>query len=394
MKWNLVKIKECGTIVSGATPKTNIPEYWNGDILWVTPKDISINNAQYISTTSKRISLEGFKSCSAQLLPIGSILFTSRAPIGLLAINKAEMCTNQGFKSIIPFKDKADSNYLYFLLKSKKVYLNSIGNGATFKELSKEIFGNVQIPLPPLPEQIHIANVLSKAEALIAKRKESLALLDAYLKSTFLEMFGDPVRNEKGWDKKRIDEIADSRLGKMRDKQFITGNHLKKYLGNSNVRWFSFDLQSLEEMDFNEDEKIKYSLHYGDLLICEGGEIGRCAIWKNQVTDIYFQKALHRVRVDITKIKQEYLQYVLFRYAQFGGFTNVMNKATIAHLTGEKLKETKIPVPPLELQNQFAAVVEKVEALKETYQESLGELEQLYGSLSQRAFRGELGGGG
>ncbi len=198
------------------------------------------------------------------------------------------------------------------------------------------------------------------------------------------------VRNEKRWGEKRIDEIADTRLGKMRDKQFITGKYLKHYLGNSNVRWFSFNFDDLEQMDFEEDEQVKFSLQYGDLLICEGGEIGRCAIWKCQKENLYFQKALHRVRVYKEIIDQEYLAYVFYLYSSGNGFKNVTNKATIAHLTGEKLKETLVPIPPLPLQTQFAAIVEKVESLKFRYAQSLTGLEKLYGSLSQRAFKGEL----
>jgi len=280
--------------------------------------------------------------------------------------------------------------YLYYFMRGYVEKLRRMSIGGIIKYIKLNYLTEAEIPLPPLDEQIRIATILTRAEALIAKRKESINALDELLKSTFLEMFGDPVRNEKGWKKKRIDEIANTRLGKMRDKKFITGNHLKNYLGNSNVRWFSFDFGDLEQMDFNEGEQIKFSLQYGDLLVCEGGEVGRCAIWKCQKEDIYFQKALHRVRIDIKQIKQEYLQYVFIRYSMFGGFKNVTSKATIAHLTGEKLKETNIPIPPITLQNQFAAIVEKVESLKAKYNQSLIELQNLYGSLSQRAFKGEL----
>ncbi|MBF0405865.1 MAG: restriction endonuclease subunit S [Candidatus Riflebacteria bacterium] len=128
----------------------------------------------------------------------------------------------------------------------------------------------------------------------------------------------------------------------------------------------------------------------GDLLVCEGGEIGRCAIWKNQLTDCYFQKALHRIRVDPEKLNVEFLEYLFFFFALMHGFKSVSSKATIAHLTGEKLKEIKIPVPPLEIQKKFRSLVEKIENIKIRYQQNLGELESLFGSLSQRAFKGEL----
>lgn len=167
------------------------------------------------------------------------------------------------------------------------------------------------------------------------------------------------------------------------------GNHLRVYLGNSNVKWFRFDIQNLLEMDFTKKERETFDLQYGDLLVCEGGDIGRCAIWKNQVDDCYFQKALHRVRLG-KGFNAEYLGYVFLLFSKYNGFKNVTSKATIAHLTGEKLKETYVPIPPKKLQNQFTTIVEKVEQLKKGYQNNLEELENLYAALSQKAFKGEL----
>ncbi len=142
-------------------------------------------------------------------------------------------------------------------------------------------------------------------------------------------------------------------------------------------------------MDFNKKDRKIFSLQYGDLLVCEGGEIGRCAIWRNQLEECYFQKALHRVRVK-DSLTPQFLQYVFWYYAHYGGFKNVSNRATVLHLTGEKLKETEIPVPPIALQNKFATIVEKVRTLKEKYKNSLKDLETLYGALSHKAFKGEL----
>ncbi len=325
----------------------------------------------------------------------GDLLFswsgTPGTSFGAFFWNRGDAVLNQHIFNVKLKKKLAYDLYLKIALNNTLQYIiNQSHGGVGLKHITKGNLEAVQIPLPSYHDQIRIATVLTRAEKLIAKRKESIKALDELVKSTFLEMFGDPVRNEKGWEKKRIDEIADTRLGKMRDKQYITGNYLKFYIGNSNVRWFTFDFDMLEQMDFDENEQIKFSLEYGDLLVCEGGEIGRCAIWKCKKTDVYFQKALHRVRVNKKIIRQEYLEYVFYFYSLWNGFKNVTSKATIAHLTGEKLKETIIPIPPLQLQNQFAAIVEKIETLKVKYTQSLTELENLYGSLSQRAFKGEL----
>lgn len=326
------------------------------------------------------------KSGGSPTQPVGRVVYFENPD------NSTYLCNN--FTSVLrPNKSIVFPKFLFYVLfynHLTKKTLRFQNKTTGIINLKLENYLNSKIPLPPLEDQIRIAAVLTRAEKLIAKRKESIKALDEFLKSTFLEMFGDPVRNEKGWERKRIDEIADTRLGKMRDKQFITGKYLKYYLGNSNVRWFSFDFDALEQMDFDKNEQVKFSLQYGDLLICEGGEIGRCAIWKCQKENLYFQKALHRLRVYKETVYQEYLAYVFYLYSIGNGFKNVSNKATIAHLTGEKLKETLVPVPPLPLQTQFATIVEKVESLKSRYAQSLTELENLYGSLSQRAFKGEL----
>ena len=284
-----------------------------------------------------------------------------------------------------------DAGYVYQYFKGNMHVLESGFKGAGLKHISKVYLSDIQIPHPEkIDDQIRIATLLSKVENLIFRRREQLKQLDELLKSIFLEMFGDPVRNEKGWEMKRMDEISDSRLGKMRDKKFITGNHLRKYIGNSNVQWFRFKLDDLEEMDFDERERALFGLKNGDLLICEGGDIGRCAIWRNNLTECYFQKAIHRVRLYQSQAIPEYVQYVMMFFSLYNGFKNVTCKSTIAHLTGEKLKETLIPVPPLELQNRFAAIVTKVESAKDHYIKSLNNLEFLYNAVSQKAFKGEL----
>ncbi len=241
-----------------------------------------------------------------------------------------------------------------------------------------------------LAEQKKIAYILSKAEALIQKRKDTIDGLDELLKHTFLDMFGDPVKNPKGWTKMELGNIGKSRLGKMLDSSKQTGGNTYPYLGNSNVLWGKFNLENLQKMDFSESERFEFELKEGDLIICEGGEIGRTAIWKNQMQNIYFQKALHRVRINIEKAVPDYIQYVMWFYAKLTGFKSIIGKATISHLTGVQLKKIKIPVPPLQLQTQFAEKVDKIEALKAKQEASLRELEQLYHSLMQRAFKGEL----
>lgn len=296
------------------------------------------------------------------------------------------------FCKLVRPKKNINPRYLATFFKSVpyKRHIRKLLSGALINNLKNEYIDSLLIPDISDSDQLHIANLLSKAESLLAQRKESIRLLDEFLKSTFLEMFGDPIANKKKWNLLQVSDYGESRLGKMLDGKKIIGTNLKPYLRNSNVLWFGFKLDDLLEMDFDEKDRAEFSLKNGDLLMCEGGEIGRCAIWRDELEECYFQKAIHRIRLNKDIALPEYFVFMFWIYTMNGGLNKYMGAATIAHLTGEKLKKMKLPIPPVELQTQFARIVEKTEVLKTQYQQSLQELENMYVSLSQRAFRGEL----
>ena len=158
------KIRDFCKIVNGSTPSTLKPEYWDGDISWITPKDMSFLTGRYIASGQRNITEEGYRSCSTTLLPEGTVLLTSRAPIGYLGISKGTVCTNQGFKSLICDPTKAIPEFLYYLLSTKVNYLQSIAGGSTFKELSKEQIGSMEVDLPPLRVQHHIVDATRRAK--------------------------------------------------------------------------------------------------------------------------------------------------------------------------------------------------------------------------------------
>jgi len=386
-----MKLGECAEIHSGSTPRTNNPDFWDGDITWVTPKDLSKLKSKFISKTESKITQLGFDSCSTKLLPENSVLFSSRAPIGHVAINTIPMCTNQGFKSFVPKADLLDSQYLYYWLKANKEYLQDLGVGATFKEISKTVIANVEIPLPPLAEQRRIASILDQADELRQKRQQAIEKLDQLLQATFIDIFGDPVSNPKGWDLKPVGEISESKLGKMLDKKKQSSeNDQYKYLRNANVQWFKFDLSDVFDMEFNEKDRKNCELKFGDILVCEGGEPGRAAIWKNDLENCFFQKALHRVRLDMTQILPEYFVWLFWFYSKNGGFDDHITVATIAHLTGVKMKAMQIPIPPLSMQEEFQQKVNEIEVLKTTLENSSKLFESLFSSLQNQAFNGTL----
>jgi len=248
----------------------------------------------------------------------------------------------------------------------------------------------LKIPLPPLPEQKRIAAILDKADAIRRKRRQALELADQFLRSVFLDMFGDPVTNPKGWSLKKFSDVCDTRLGKMLDAKQQTGNHSRKYLRNANVQWNRFNLDDLLEMDFDEKDRNTFELRNGDVLICEGGEVGRSAIWRNQLDECYFQKALHRARPKSKVATPEYVMFLMRLLADYGGLIDSTASATIAHLTGAKLKNLSVPVPGYSHQQRFSLVFRRYEDSVSAFGQLESTVNELFYSLTQRAFRGEL----
>ena len=162
--WKIVKLEEIGTVVGGATPSTADASNYDGDIAWLTPRDLSTFQGREISRGERMISRKGFESCSCKLLPKGSVLFSSRAPIGYVAIADNELCTNQGFKSIIPNEKFVDSQFLYYLLVFNRKKIVALGSGTTFIEVSGNVMKNFEVLMPNLKTQKRIVAILSSLD--------------------------------------------------------------------------------------------------------------------------------------------------------------------------------------------------------------------------------------
>lgn len=263
---------------------------------------------------------------------------------------------------LIP-NDDVCVEYLYYAV----TYMNlaKYFSGATIPHIYFRDYQKEKLPLLTIEEQRKIADNLRKIDRLIELCGGILQKLDVLVKSRFVEMFGDIIRNTKQWDIYIFSDITTSRLGKMLDAKKQTGENAFPYLANFNVQWFRFELDNLNTMDFDAKDQAEFSLEEDDLLVCEGGEIGRCAIWHNEVSPCYFQKALHRVRCNKEIIMPTYLAWWFRFNCDNNGFSEIEGaKATIAHLPGAKLKKLPVVVPPLALQEQFAAFVEQTDKSK------------------------------
>jgi len=266
--------------------------------------------------------------------------------------------------------------------------------GAVRDTLSFGSLCEIKIPILPIDDQLHIANLLSKAENLIAQRKESIRLLDEFLKSTFLEMFGDPVRNEKGWDVTSLSEFGSLKNGLNYTKSESGVN--VRCLGVGDFKEYSklTDMESLQILSLTSEPNKEYFLKDGDLVFVRSNGnrelVGRCLLVFPKSNKVTFSGFCIRYRIEKNGLNPVLISH-LFRVPTFRNSMLSGGKgANIQNISQQTLEKLKIPIPPIELQTQFARIVEKTEALKTQYQQSLQELENLYGSLSQKAFRGEL----
>lgn len=210
--WRWAKLGEVCRVVGGSTPRTHVPQFWDGDIVWITPTDLGRLESEFITASGRKITKAGYENCGTELVPTGSVVLSSRAPIGHLGITRVPLCTNQGCKSFVPSAE-VDSQFLYYALKTSVPELQALGSGATFTEVSKTDLESFPFSLPPLPEQRRIAGVLREQMAAVegARRsaevqlEASQALPASYLRTTF------DSAEAKVWPRKRLGDLLQLR---------------------------------------------------------------------------------------------------------------------------------------------------------------------------------------
>ena len=400
--WQIKKLGEVCKIVTGTTPSKSILEYYGTDFPFYKPTDLE----QGVNTISSRDGLTLLGLQKGRSLPEKSILVTCiGATIGKTGLIKMKGSCNQQINAVLP-NEMFSPTFLYYQIISKDFQQQIVSNAAstTLPILNKSKFEKLKIVVPPLVEQ---QLIVSKIEELLSDldngKKQLLTAqqqLKVYRQSLLKWAFEGKLTNinvkegelPKGWHIKILDELSDMCLGKMLDKQKNKGSY-HYYLRNVSVRWGGFDLDDLEQMRFENSEIERFGLKKDDLVICEGGEPGRCAIWKDAVPNMKIQKALHRVRVkNMLSVK------FLFLYMYYAGMSGLLEKyftgTTIKHLTGRELKKVRIPVPTISEQQLIVAELESkltyCDKIEETISQSLLQAETLRQSILKKAFEGKL----
>lgn len=384
-KWVCRKFKEVSTVIGGSTPKTDKSEYWGGSHYWVTPAEL--DGSKYISKTERSLTDKAVSETNLTLLPTGTVLLSSRAPIGKVCITQSPMYCNQGFKNIV-CSDLLYNEFVYYYLLHNVDYLQSLGTGATFKEISKKVVENVEIIVPSLSDQQRIVAELDKLNELIALKRKQLADLDSLAQSLFYEMFGDPVVNEQGWEVKKLDTLCThivdcphstpKKVDKITPYPCIRTSELK----GGNISWDT--MQYLEKDEY--DVRIaRLKPEAGDIVFGREGTIGDAVILPKGYFFSLGQRTM-LLRTNESMVTNTFLHRVILSEWVKKQIRFVNVSSTVAHVNIKDFKLFDIPLPPLPLQKSFATKIAKIEAEKQRVKSSLKDLETLLASRMQYWF--------
>ena len=392
--WPQAKLADVADIVNGGTPKSNVAEFWDGEHQWLTPADMGKMVGREIGQTPRTITAMGLAKSSARLAPPKSVILSTRAPIGHLAINAVPMAFNQGCRALVP-GPKLDHVFLYYFLLHSRELLNDLGTGTTFKELSATSLKTVQIPLPPLEEQKRIVAVLDQAFAALDRARalaeanlaDAEELFDGWLTAVFHE---HPAEWSSSKLRDLCHQITVGFVGPMADRYSSEGT---PFLRSQNVRPFRIDLADVKFIgDAFRAELKKSELRPGDVAIVRTGYPGTAAVIPD---DLPLANCADLV---IARPKQvlhpEFL--AMFLNSSFGK-KMVSEKSVGAaqkHFNVGAAKEVDFAYPTLEEQRAIVSQMKAMRGystrLRDQCQAKIDELQRLRQALLQQAFAGEL----
>ena len=361
-----VSLQQICDIQIGKTPSRSVPEYWGGELPWVTISDFAAG--RIITKTKERITRLGAEKSRSKRIPRGTLLLSFKLSLGKRAVSGCDLFTNEAIAALqIIDHHVADRDYLYWTLGSID-YDRLVDRAAKGKTLNKAKLKVLKIPLPPLDEQKRIAGILDAADALRAKRREALTQLDILLQSTFLDMFGDPVTNPMGWDQEPLGKVIRVKSGDgLVSKDMAPDGKFPVYGGNGISGYH-------DSFMFKEPRIVLGRVGVN----CGAVHLTKPCAW---VTD----NALY-VHTFIRPIDTTYLVAAL----KMANINQYASQSAQPLISGTRIYPVQILIPPLDLQHRFTTIVESVEQQKTSQRAHLDELDTLFASLQSRAFRGDL----
>lgn len=397
MSWPRAALGEVARVVGGATPRTGVPEYWGGDVHWATPKDLSSLETMTISATERRITGAGLRSCAAEVLPAGSVLLSSRAPIGYVAINSIPMATNQGFKSLIPDQRVLIPRFLAHWLRAHQTYLESLGTGATFKEISKAVVSRIAIPLPPLEEQRRIAEILDRADFLWHSHDAQVALARALPGRALFGALGGAARYSvtersparvNGWTWELLTDVAVLATGH-------TPDRTRPDYWNGDVSWLS--LPEIRAHDGRVVDRLATRISQAGLANSSAVLLPAGTVCMSRTASVGFVTVLGQPMAT----SQDFHNWIPGPSILPGYLMEALraSRAEILRLCVGSVHKTlyqriaqrlRVLLPPLSVQREIADVAQRSQALQVVLDRRADRLRRLREGVQQRAFNGGL----
>ena len=370
------KLGDICEIVSGGTPKTGVKEYWGGDLKWITPAEIK-DNSYIVDDSVRKITQLAVDQKRLPPFPKGTVILSSRAPIGKVAIAGCEMYCNQGFKNLI-CSDIINNRYLYWFLKSRTSYLNSLGRGATFKEISKSIVSNIEIDIPELQKQENIADEFEKINDLIELRRKEISSLDELIKARFIELFDRRCPEDTLLN---LCNIIDYR-GKTPEKvehglPFITAKNIK-------MHHMTLDPREYISKETYDKVMVRGFPKEGDVVFTTEAPLGNVCRIPHFDTEFYIGQRI--VTMQTEKLNPVYLEYALSDDEFVRKYMGKSSGSTVTGIRVRLLEQLTIPVPQRHLQDEFASFTAQVDKSKAVVQKALDETQLLFDSLMQEYF--------
>ena len=374
--WTYKKLGEIGDIITGSTPSTkHIDNYNSNDVCFVKPSDIPKEGIGLLSDSDFYISSKAYQN--SRKLPIGSVLTTCIGIIGKVGILNVNATCNQQINAIIPYPN-VSSSFLAYTILSKRHYLEHIANAPVVPIINKKEFSNTIIPVPPLSEQQCIVSELDLLSSIIDKKKSQLKEYDQLAQSIFLDMFGDPVTNEKGWEVKKLGEVAKEKLSYGSGASAIPYDNEIRYVRITDIKddgELNCDMVSPNTYD------DKYLLNDGDILFARSGAtVGKTFLYKEKYGKCIYAGYLIRL-IPNTKIVIPSYVYGFTKSPYYRSFVaKAQNAVAQPNINAKQYSELSIPLPPLSLQQSFASKIEAIERQKALVQQSITETETLFNS--------------
>ncbi len=363
-RWEKIKLGEIGEIVGGGTPSTKRAEYWNGDILWLTPTEVTSMEGRYIEETLKHITKLGLKNSSAKLMPAGTIIMTSRATIGEVVMNRVPMATNQGFINIVC--EKVYALFLYYWIKANKKLIILNSHGTTFNEIIKSVFKKIKILIPPLPIQHKIASILSAYDDLIENNNRRIKILEEMAQTIYNEWFvkfrfpeykkvkmvdSELGKIPEGWEVRKLKNIVETQYGYTESAskeqigpRFLRGTDINKA---TYINWDSVPFCEISKKNFK-----KYRLRRKDIVIIRMADPGKVGIIEKNIEAV-FGSYLIRLKIILDKITPYYLFYFMQsdRYQKY--ITRASTGTTRKSASAGVITDIDIYIPPFSLLIEF-----------------------------------------